>query len=205
MRSKIFIVVWCICFILPVNAQQKPEQKYREWIDKYVVWIISPEEKEAFQKLENDSDFDRFIENFWQRRDPNPDTEVNEFKIEHERRFYFANEHFTSGRPGWMTDRGRIYILFGQPLHLQKGFSTFENIFNVPFETWFYKDLGEFGSNVELTFIDPIGTGEFKITDKAKRERFFKAVDKYLNFTNGTSGMMCPANSSTERKKFWEN
>ena len=86
---------------------------YRKWLDEDVRWIITDEEKSAFMQLSNDEERDQFIEAFWQRRDPTPDTEENEFKEEHYRRIAYANEHYAAGIPGWKTDRGRIYIVFG--------------------------------------------------------------------------------------------
>src|SRR5208282_5468082 len=86
---------------------------YRKWLDEDVRWIITDEEKSAFMQLSNDEERDQFIEAFWQRRDPTPDTEENEFKEEHYRRIAYANEHFAAGIPGWKTDRGRTYIVFG--------------------------------------------------------------------------------------------
>ncbi len=77
------------------------------------MYIITPEEKAAFKQLSNDEERDNFIEAFWQRRDPTPDTPENEFKEEHYRRIEYANEHFAAGIPGWKTDRGRMYIKWG--------------------------------------------------------------------------------------------
>ena len=88
---------------------------YRKWLDEDVRWIITDQERSAFMQLSNDEERDQFIEAFWQRRDPTPDTEENEFKEEHYRRIAYANEHFAAGIPGWKTDRGRIYIVFGPP------------------------------------------------------------------------------------------
>src|ERR1700674_208429 len=88
---------------------------YLKWLDEDVRWIISDEEKSAFMQLSNDEERDQFIEAFWQRRDPTPDTEENEFKEEHYRRIAYANEHFPAGIPGWKTDRGRTYIEYGKP------------------------------------------------------------------------------------------
>ncbi len=88
---------------------------YKKWLNEDVRWIITPEELTAFKALSNDEERDAFIEQFWQRRDPTPDTEENEFKEEHYRRIAYANEHFSAGRAGWRTDRGRIYIVFGPP------------------------------------------------------------------------------------------
>ena len=86
---------------------------YRKWLDEDVRWIITDQERSAFMQLSNDEERDQFIEAFWQRRDPTPDTEENEFKEEHYRRIAYANEHFAAGIPGWKSDRGRIYIVFG--------------------------------------------------------------------------------------------
>ena len=83
--------------------------------DEDVRWIITSEEESAFKKLSNDAERDTFIEGFWLRRDPTPDTAENEYKEEHYRRIAYANEHFAAGMPGWRTDRGRIYIMFGPP------------------------------------------------------------------------------------------
>src|SRR5438093_7920755 len=91
------------------------DQHYKKWIEQDVVYIISPEERDVFQKLTTDEERDRFIEQFWARRDPDPTTHANEFKEEHYRRIQYANDHFHAGIPGWRTDRGRIYIAFGPP------------------------------------------------------------------------------------------
>jgi len=107
----------------PISEKQKKEnakalkqelsKTYKKWLDEDVVYIISDEERKAFKQLSNDEERDQFIEAFWQRRDPTPDTEENEFKEEHYRRIEYANEHFAAGIPGWKSDRGQIYIKFG--------------------------------------------------------------------------------------------
>src|SRR3569832_894389 len=113
----------------PLNREISPEQKkknerafkkevdsaYKHWLDEDVKWIISGEELQAFKQLSNDEERDAFIEQFWLRRDPTPDTEENEFKEEHYRRIAYANEHYPAGIPGWRTDRGQIYIVWGPP------------------------------------------------------------------------------------------
>src|ERR1700730_16412745 len=86
---------------------------YKKWLDEDVRWIITDEEQKAFKLLSNDEERDQFIEAFWQRRDPTPDTIENEFKEEHYRRMAYANEQFAAGIPGWKSDRGRIYIMYG--------------------------------------------------------------------------------------------
>src|SRR5580704_7723427 len=107
----------------PVTAKQKKDnakalkqelgETYKRWLNEDVVYIITPEELSAFKKLSNDEERDQFIEQFWLRRDPTPDTPENEYREEHYRRIAYANEHFAAGIPGWKTDRGRIYIIWG--------------------------------------------------------------------------------------------
>jgi len=94
--------------------KQELSKPYKKWLDEDVAYIITDEERAAFKQLSNDEERDNFIEAFWQRRDPTPDTEENEFKEEHYQRIAYANEHFAAGVPGWRTDRGRIYIVFGK-------------------------------------------------------------------------------------------
>src|SRR5271156_6818708 len=93
--------------------KQELSKTYKKWLDEDVRWIITDEERSAFKQLSNDEERDQFIEAFWQRRDPTPDTEENEFKEEHYRRIAYANEHYAAGIPGWKTDRGQIYIMYG--------------------------------------------------------------------------------------------
>ncbi|MGA7925303.1 MAG: GWxTD domain-containing protein, partial [Candidatus Sulfotelmatobacter sp.] len=106
----------------PSDKQKKQQKRalnvelsktYKKWLNEDVVWIITDQERAAFKQLSNDEERDNFIEQFWLRRDPTPDTEENEYKEEHYRRIAYANEHFAAGIPGWKTDRGRIYIMYG--------------------------------------------------------------------------------------------
>ncbi len=86
---------------------------YRKWLNEDVTYIITEEERATFKRLQTDEEREQFIEQFWLRRDPTPDSIENEYKEEHYRRIAYANEHFASGIPGWKTDRGRIYIEYG--------------------------------------------------------------------------------------------
>src|SRR5580704_13564454 len=88
---------------------------YKKWLEEEVPYIITDEERSAFLQLQTNEEREQFIEAFWQRRDPTPDTVENEFKEEHYRRIAYTNERFSSGIPGWRTDRGRIYIMWGPP------------------------------------------------------------------------------------------
>src|SRR5437016_9375833 len=95
------------------QLQKELETPYKKWLNEDVTYIITDEERKAFKQLNTDEERQNFIEQFWLRRDPTPDTEENEFKEEHYRRIAYANEHYASGIPGWKADRGRIYIMYG--------------------------------------------------------------------------------------------
>lgn len=99
------------------EARQKRELQsgWKKWESEDVAWIITDEERKALHGLSNDEERDQFVEQFWRRRDPTPDTEENEYKEEHYRRIAYANDHYASGIPGWKTARGRMYIRFGPP------------------------------------------------------------------------------------------
>ena len=157
----------------PRNVKPELKKAYKDWLDKDVTYIITDEERKAFKKLATDDERERFIEEFWRRRDPDPDTDENEFKEEYYERIAYANEHFTSGIPGWKTDRGRIWIMYGKPdereTHPMGG--SYErpswegggSTSTYPFEIWFYRYLAGVGSGVEIEFVDPTGSGEYRI------------------------------------------
>ncbi|MBA2378095.1 MAG: GWxTD domain-containing protein [Blastocatellia bacterium] len=161
----------------------KPEEMnrvYRRWLNEDVAYIITKEERRAFQSLKTDDERENFIENFWRRRDPNPDTEENEFREEYYERIAYANEKFASGIPGWKTDRGRIYIAWGKPDSVESRPSggSYErpmyegggSTSTYPFEVWFYRNLDGVGSGVEIEFVDPTGTGEYRIARNANEK-----------------------------------
>jgi GWxTD domain-containing protein len=153
----------------------KPELKkaYKDWLDKDVTYIITDEERKAFKKLATDDERERFIEEFWRRRDPDPDTDENEFKEEYYERIAYANEHFASGIPGWKTDRGRIWIMYGKPdgrethpmggMYDRPSHEGGGSTSTYPFETWFYRYLPGVGSGIEIEFVDPTGSGEYRL------------------------------------------
>jgi GWxTD domain-containing protein len=157
----------------PRNVKPELKKAYKDWLEKDVAYIITDEEKRAFKKLTTDEEREQFIEAFWRRRDPDPDTDENEFREQYYERIAYANEHFASGIPGWKTDRGRIYIKFGKPdeieSHPSGGFydrPSYEgggSTTTYPFETWFYRYLPGVGSGIEIEFVDPTGTGEYHI------------------------------------------
>ena len=159
------------------KIKEERDKIYKNWVNKDVKYIITKDEMKAFKELKTDEERENFIENFWRRRDPNPDTEENEYREQYYERIAYANEHFASGIPGWMTDRGRIYIAWGKPdsieSHPAGGFydrPTWEgggSTTSYPFETWFYRHLEGVGDGVEIEFVDPTGTGEYRIARNA--------------------------------------
>jgi GWxTD domain-containing protein len=173
------------------SEKQKKQQKrnlnvelsktYKKWLNEDVVWIITDEERAAFKQLSNDEERDNFIEAFWQRRDPTPDTEENEYKEEHYRRIAYANEHFAAGVPGWKTDRGRIYIMYGPPdetdSHPSGG--TYQRPMEegggetstFPFEDWRYRYLEGIGQEIIIEFVDTCMCGDYHMTiDRSEKD-----------------------------------
>ncbi len=154
---------------------------YKTWLNQEVAYIISDDERKAFMTLSNDEERDSFIEAFWQRRNPNPDSPENEFREEHYRRIQYANDHFAAGKPGWRTDRGHIYISFGKPDDIEGhpsggnyqrpqdegggSTSTF------PFEIWHYRYIEGIGENVNLEFVDTCQCGDYHFTiDRGEKD-----------------------------------
>jgi GWxTD domain-containing protein len=147
---------------------------YKKWLNEDVTYIITDTERRAFLQLQTNEERENFIEEFWQRRSPDPDSVDNPVKEEHYRRIAYANEHFASGIAGWRTDRGRIYIMYGKPDNLES--HTQGENYERPldqgggetktyaFEDWTYHYIEGIGENVELEFVDPSGTGEFRLT-----------------------------------------
>jgi GWxTD domain-containing protein len=154
---------------------------YKKWLDEDVRWIITDEEQKAFKLLSNDEERDQFIEAFWQRRDPTPDTIENEFKEEHYRRMAYANEHFAAGIPGWKSDRGRIYIMYGPADEIESHPSggSYERPMEegggetstFPFEDWRYRYLEGIGQEVIIEFVDTCMCGDYHMTmDRSEKD-----------------------------------
>ncbi len=161
--------------------KQELSGTYKKWLNEDVAYIITDEERAAFKQLSNDEERDQFIEAFWQRRDPTPDTEENEFKEEHYRRIEYANEHFAAGIPGWKTDRGRIYIVFGPPdeIDAHPSGGTYDRpveegggtTSTYPFEDWRYRYLEGIGQEVIIEFVDTCMCGEYHMTiDRGEKD-----------------------------------
>lgn len=161
------------------NPEQQPRKVTKELKKAYVNWIndvdpiLTQSERDAWKKLETDDEREKFIEEVWHSRDPDPDTEENEFKQQFFERIAYANEHFSSGKPGRLTDRGRIYIKFGKPDEIEShpaggsyerpSYQGSGSTSTYPFEKWFYRYLPNVGSGIEIEFVDPTGSGEYRI------------------------------------------
>jgi GWxTD domain-containing protein len=154
---------------------------YKKWLDEDVRWIITDEEQKAFKLLSNDEERDQFIEAFWQRRDPTPDTIENEYKEEHYRRMAYANEHFAAGIPGWKSDRGRIYIMYGPADEIESHPSggSYERPMEegggetstYPFEDWRYRYLEDVGQEIIIEFVDTCMCGDYHMTmDRSEKD-----------------------------------
>jgi len=163
------------------GLKQELSKTYKKWLDEDVVWIITDEERAAFKQLSNDEERDQFIEAFWQRRDPTPDTVENEYKEEHYRRIAYANEHFAAGIPGWKTDRGRIYIMYGPADEIDSHPSggTYERPMEegggttstFPFEDWRYRYIEGIGQEIIIEFVDTCMCGDYHMTmDRSEKD-----------------------------------
>jgi GWxTD domain-containing protein len=156
------------------RLRRELESPYRRWLEEDVAYIITEEERAAFKRLSTDEERENFIEQFWLRRDPTPDTVENEFKEEHYRRIAYANDRFASGIPGWKTDRGRIYITFGPPDEIESHPSggTYQRPFDegggttstYPFEIWRYRWIEGIGTDILIEFVDKSMSGEYRMT-----------------------------------------
>lgn len=184
--------------------REEQEDYFQKWLDEDVVYIITEEERQVFEKLTTPEEKERFIEQFWTRRDPDPRTAVNEFKEEHYRRIAYANGHFFWSKPGWMTDRGRIYIIHGPPDEIEshpaggpydrpiwEGGGT---TVTYPFEVWRYRYLEGIGSDVVLEFVDPSLTREYRLALRPEEK------DALLT-TPGVGLTLAEESGETERKE----
>ncbi len=219
----------------PLTEKQKKQQRknlnvelsktYKKWLNEDVVWIITDEERAAFKQLSNDEERDNFIEAFWQRRDPTPDTEENEYKEEHYARIAYANEHFAAGIPGWKTDRGRIYIMYGKPdeIDAHPSGGTYDRPIDegggqtstFPFEDWRYRYIEGIGQEVIIEFVDTCMCGSYEMTlDRSKKDALLYTpnagltlyesmgmANKASRFTGGLENLGTGPNSSTQQGK----
>ena len=161
--------------------RQELKGEYKKWVDQDVRWIITDQELQAFKSLSNDEERDQFIENFWLRRNPNPDSPENEYREEYYARIAYANEHFAAGKPGWRTDRGHMYIAYGKPDSIDSHPSggSYERPIEegggqtstFPFEVWHYRYLEGIGDNIDIEFVDTCMCGDYHMTiDRSEKD-----------------------------------
>ena len=156
------------------KLKKELETPWKKWLNEDVSYIITDEERKAFKGFATDEEREQFVEQFWLRRDPSPDTQENEYKEEHYRRIAYSNERFASGIPGWRTDRGRIYIAYGPPDEIDshpsggsynrpqaEGGGTTSTY---PFEDWRYRYIEGLGNDINIEFVDSTMSGEYHMT-----------------------------------------
>ncbi len=172
---------------------QELSKTYKKWLDEDVRWIITDQEREAFLKLSNDEERDQFIEQFWLRRNPTPDSVDNPYKDEHYRRIAYANEHFAAGIPGWKTDRGRMYIMYGpaDEITSHPAGGTYDRPIDegggttstFPFEDWRYRYLEGVGQNIIIEFVDTCMCGDYHMTmDRSEKDALLYTPNAGLTF-----------------------
>ncbi len=183
MKKTALIILAVIGLIAAGLSQEKVRQedlglKYRDWL-KLTSYVILPQEKDVFLRLDNDRDRDIFIESFWKQRDPTPGTEENEYRTELMKRFEYANKEFHKGaaREGWMTDMGKFYIILGAP-NDRDDFSTRADIY--PVEVWYYYGDTSKGlpTYFALVFFKKGGAGEYRLFEQALDGPMSLLIDK---------------------------
>lgn len=171
------------------NAEAAEEQNlpamYRTWLDEDVRWIISPEERSAFLKMVNNEERDQFITQFWSRRADVSVGGEQDFKAKYYGRIAYANQHFAGDMPGWQTDRGRIFILYGRPDSIDSHPSATST--SKPYEVWHYRVIQEAATvamtepvldkpeplmkkDVDFRFVDTCSCGSYKLLESLEKQ-----------------------------------
>ncbi len=179
-RLGLLLVVVCLAV---ASAQKSKEDEFRrvlhtpyeKWLDDDARWIITDQETTEFKNLKTDQQRDDFIEAFWARRNPTPQSAENPYKEEHYRRIAYANTHFAASVPGYRTDRGRFYIMYGPPDSVDKKLAIMP-----PTETWNYLFVEGIGRNVVLTFTDKCLCGKYELSGGGSDSRVPKIYDPVL-------------------------
>ncbi len=196
-QLAVAVVAVALCIGTFTRAQARPDKQstmesnqvsqpsnpaYQRWLDEDVLWITTPEERAAFAHLSSDPERDEFIRQFWLRRDPgSAGVPHNNVRREHYRRIAYSNVHFTADTPGWKSDRGRIYILYGPPNAIEAhphGSSTMGN----PYEVWHYRVIQQHAqpqqgrdgeeyeastatkTDVDIKFVDACNCGNYQLS-----------------------------------------
>ena len=179
------------------KLRQELGKTYKKWLDEDVRWIISDQERQAFLQLSNDEERDNFIDQFWARRNPMPDSPTNDFKEEHYRRIAYANEHYSAGVPGWRSDRGRMYIMYGPPdeINAHPTGGTYQQTQDeggnttttYPYEVWRYRHLEGVGQEIEIEFVDNCMCGDYHMATDASEKNASSTSGSGVSTSNGIS------------------
>lgn len=167
----VLLVVLLLCPSSESSALQSRFENLTEeeaaelWLEEIASYIITKSEREVYETLTTSEERVRFIDGFWRRRDPTPETPENEYKTEHYRRLAYANRFLGSGRPGWRTDQGRIYILLGPPDIIDSD-PMGRQMHQYPTEVWIYRRPAHprLPPNMEIAFVDRYLTGEYELS-----------------------------------------
>ena len=154
------VVIPAISSLAQPNRNAQLNFKYQKWLGEDVRWIITEQERKSFLILNSDRDRDRFVAAFWEQRNPTPGSQPNSFKEQHYRRIAFANQHFGAAAPGWRTDRGHVYIVYGPPdsIPMQASSST-----TSPQQLWIYRQMQGKTGEVQLKFVDRCRCGDYTL------------------------------------------
>jgi GWxTD domain-containing protein len=173
------------------RGKANAETSYGKWLNEDVAYIIMPKERSEFLKLKTNQDRDKFIDEFWERRNPNPGSAVNKFKVEHYRRIAYANGHFASTRAGWQTDRGRMYIVYGPPDEVDSHPASKPHAY----EQWLYRHVEGHGDNWVLTFTDRTGKGDYQLAPDSANKKLTKSPvpESGKNGYSFPACLYCPA------------
>ncbi len=181
LRLTLVVLLFSLLPAFPAHAQQNTKKLrdeevndyYKKWHDQDVVYIITDEERAVFESLTTPEEKESFIEQFWRRRDPDPDTPENEYREEHYRRIAYANDRFSIGAPGWKTDRGRVYIINGPPDSIEyhdQGEQYYRPMgegggvtTTYGWQVWYYRHIDGIGDGIEVEFVDKTMTGHFEL------------------------------------------
>ncbi|MBC7362098.1 MAG: GWxTD domain-containing protein [Candidatus Aminicenantes bacterium] len=168
---SIFLSIW-VSSCANYKLEKSLDSESQEFLSK-TRYTITPEERKTFLQLPA-SERPKFIEDFWKRRDPYPETPINEFKEEYFRRIEEANRLFSEGgSPGWLSDRGRIWITLGPPDN-RETYPRGQSLYGKPVEIWYY-------GFYPIVFIDQFWNGNYQL-DPASAEQIALITQTQVNW-----------------------
>lgn len=193
MDNKICLILTIVLFTLCVSwgssqdisqeDKKEPLSEWsKQWLDEVVPYIITDAEKSVFLSLPNEVERGKFINQFWEKRDPDPNTPENEFKMAYYKRIAIANKVFSTGKKdGWRTDRGKIFILLGPPQEIQYDSMPIQSAlsyYHGDREIWNYWGLENprLPYNLEFVFVDKFGSGDYIFEESLNVGQFGRTI-----------------------------